>query len=260
MHLESQHHNRIIALQDAKDKEAADKTRKLNDRLRALESEKNNLEDVSSLDSSKTQSHDDIQEFDSYKARMANEKRHWSEQLEAAEARIRKEEEGRRKDLDIQVHQLLKQRDSLSAELNTRVRVHTQALKDHEQLVGRLTEQKTNLAEQLADLKAKESHHAANVSELNQKLIDVRKEGQKLSSDLAGALSDLKRANEELVREKQESKASLDRLQTLASSKDLLINRLKEELKRREEELEEVDEAHFLKVFINFIKKSNIAK
>lgn len=46
MHLDNQHHTKMVALQDAKDKEISDKLKKVNERLRLLDSEKMQLEDV----------------------------------------------------------------------------------------------------------------------------------------------------------------------------------------------------------------------
>ena len=249
MHLDSQHHTKIMALQDAIDKEAADKVRKLQDRIRHIESDKGQVEE----------------ELDALKSKLSLEKRQWADALAQSEARIRKEEEIRRRDLDTQVGQLSKQRDSLAADLAARVGLHTQSLKDHESQIQRLSDQKAHLSEQLAELKAKDIQVSSQLSDLSQKYSETRKETQKWQSDLVSAQADVLRLREELSREKKERDGLENKHHTLLASKELLIARLKEELKRREDELDDRDEDHFLKVFsflvsINFHTLTNSLK
>ncbi|KAI8930191.1 hypothetical protein BC831DRAFT_547078 [Entophlyctis helioformis] len=229
---EAINHNKLLALQSAKDEEIADRTRKFEERVRGLEAEKTRAQE----------------ETEAVRNKFLSEKRHWAESLSETEARIHKDEDAKRKDLESQIQSLSRQRDTLQSEVSTHLHTYTQTIKEHESELRRLQEQRSSLHQELSDLKAKETHHASDAAQLRSRLEDARRETKALEGQLASLHADLARARDEGEREKRERREDADKMHQMMVARDAVIGRLKEEIRRRDEELDAKEEDNFIKM------------
>nr|KAJ3422966.1 Leucine-rich repeat-containing protein 45 [Polyrhizophydium stewartii] len=258
---ESISHNKLLALQSAKDDEIAERGKKYEERIRALELDKTPHVAMVLILPASFREHA-VQEIDAIRTRHMADKRHWAEELSEAETRIHRDEvrvailEARRKDLEVQLQNLLRQRDTLQAEAASHLHTYTQSIKEHEAELKRLQEQRGQLNHDISDLKAKESHYATDITQLRARLEDARRETKAVEAQLASSQADAARLREAFEREKRElvdrerrdRRDETDKQQQQIHACEATIARLKDEIRKRDEELEASEEENMLKV------------
>jgi predicted nuclease with TOPRIM domain len=206
IHMENQHHSQLMALQDLKEKESFEKIRKLNERLRNLESEKSCVEE----------------EFDSYKSKACAEKRLALDKLAETELMIRKQEKEKRGDLESKVSQLSKDRDQISSELAIIKSQHSQSLKENEKISQRMSD----ISDKLAEYKAREAHHLSNKAELESKMSQLSNQIQNMTLEIQRLTS----ANKSIESDNSRIQSEARELMQKIAAKDSLISRLRESM------------------------------
>eukprot|EP00842_Homolaphlyctis_polyrhiza_P002498 jgi/Hompol1/3249/HPOL_006463-RA len=228
---ETQNHTKLMTLQNLKDEELADRSRKYEERIRSLELERTKAQE----------------ETDAIRTKFLNEKRHWAESLAESDARIHREEESKRKDLENQIQNLMRQRDTLQAEAATHLHSYTQAIKEHEAELKRMQDQRSSLSQEFSDLKAREAHYQADLAQLRGRLEDARREIKVFDGLVAGLQADIQRERDLAEKERRERRAEVEKLTQQCGSRDATITRLKNEIRRRDEEMEASEEENILR-------------
>ncbi|KAJ8326783.1 hypothetical protein QVD99_005432 [Batrachochytrium dendrobatidis] len=237
---EATSHGKLMKLQNLKEEEMAERCKKHDERCRQLETE-----------CSKAQ-----EEVDLMRNKLNNEKRHWAELLSQTEARIHKEEEARRNDIELQYQNMHRQRDALQTELSSAQAMHAQIQKEHDAAIKRLHDQRMNQSQELSDLQARDAHHMADITQLRVRLEEARKEAKEAHEQLIQFQSELNRIREAserekkdvVEREKRERKQEHETILKQISARDSVISRLKEELRRRDDEMEARDEENIIRM------------
>ncbi|KAI8901525.1 hypothetical protein BC833DRAFT_617561 [Globomyces pollinis-pini] len=222
------HHNKLMAFQEAKDKEAVEKLQRLEEKLKIAEMEITRTETA----------------HDSTKAKFLAEKRHWSDQLLEVEQRVRKEDEIRRKEIEHQLKSLSAQRDTLQSNVETLTKTNQQLKKDYEQEFSKLQIEKRNLQQEIMDWNTKSNKHQIDLSHYKNKLDEARS----LESDLLGKISELNQIHKDDVKLKKDLMEELEKFKKQLSSKTNQISKLKEELKIRDQELDEKEEENVIRM------------
>ena len=134
----------------------------------------------------------------------------------------------------------------------THLHSYTQAVKDHEAELKRYQDHRTQLHEEISDLKSRESHHVADAAQTRSRLEDARRDIKALETQIAQLQVELSKERDALDREKRGNREVVDKLQHRLANHDTIITRLKAELKKCDEDLEERDESYALKVILIF--------
>ncbi len=164
------------------------------------------------------------------------------------ESRVRKEERLVRADTEASLKSSNAARDKALSDLAAQVAAHHAHTKEHEVEVKRLQDQKLELHTQVCELKSKEAQYSATIHASSSRMEEALAEAAKAGERTKSLLNELKASREDT-----------DRAKRYLTERDSLILRLKEELKARDEELDEAEEETKLKV-TTFFEQANHAK
>ncbi|KAH9250831.1 hypothetical protein BASA81_011341 [Batrachochytrium salamandrivorans] len=233
-------HSKLMKFQNLKDEELAERCKKYDERIRVFEIEKAKAQE----------------EIDAVRNKLITEKRYWAELVSETETRIHKEEEVRRKDMESQLQTMQRQRNALQEEVASHQSAMSAANKENGLALKRLQDQRTQLNQELSDLQASESHHIADLTQLRNRLEASRqetKDAQILLSQFQAETVRNREANERAKKEvadKEKATRHEDHEKALQqiAARDAVIARLKEELRRREDEIQNKDDENMIRM------------
>lgn len=128
---------------------------------------------------------------------------------------------------------------------------HHKLIKQHEVEIKDLQQQKLEILNQNAELKAQEHHHSSDISELRKRLESTREEKKELSLEIENLKLQIMKKNDQISNHERLRSEELDRRDKMLNDRDILISKLKEDLRHRDEELEAYDEENQLRVCID---------
>lgn len=182
------------------------------------------------------------------KKKYSEEKRLWSLKVVETEERVQKDSEHKIKALENDFKNSIEQREKLHSEMNHRISELHNQIKDYEHNLKKIHDQKHHLQNENAELIAKETQHLSTVS-LMQKRVD---ESAKEESNAKLLLSQIK---EKMENERLDhDKITVNHIEEIQSYKkkleerELVIKKLKEQIKLREEDLDAAEEEAQLRV------------
>ncbi|TPX59880.1 hypothetical protein PhCBS80983_g02141 [Powellomyces hirtus] len=225
---QSDHGQKMTALEISKDSFWGDKVRKLEERLRKTETEYARLEDNNNTQRSS----------------FVTEKRQWADRLAEAEARVRRENDDRWKEMESNLAAMTCCRDSLQSKLSHQSQLTAKAVRELDAERERWQQARAELVEEIANLEAR---HAKS-SFARTQLEDVQNLLREAESRTAIMSRQLSKLHEERVREGEQRQAEVLKLHEDIDSRERLIARLKEQVKMREHELQEREEESVLQM------------
>ncbi|KAI9207094.1 uncharacterized protein BJ171DRAFT_495637 [Polychytrium aggregatum] len=229
---EATHQKKMQALDESKDVEMNERVRKLEERIRQLEHDKTQAD----------------QNFDSMKAKLVSEKRHLLDQMSEAESRHQRDEELKRKELEEQIEYLKHQNAQLQQTLTTQINTYNQSLLDRETENKRHQDLRIQLQEQLADMKAQLTTVQSELGHMRQRCEDARRSEHSQQENIAALNTQMLKLREDHGKVELNLQMQIEKLTALMNQKDLLIARLKDEIRKREDELDEIEEGQALKM------------
>ncbi|KAJ3367784.1 Leucine-rich repeat-containing protein 45 [Kappamyces sp. JEL0680] len=221
---EMAHHAKLLGLQDLKDREFLEKSKKYEDKIRQLEGEKTRLEE----------------DIGSIKAKFLNEKRGWLDEQAIIEARVRQEQSLHIQELEARLKSTLALHATRTAELEESVQRYSAQKKELEAELKQIAEEKTGLHNQLAALQTEGRKHTLELNHVRLKLEEARA----IEGEVHHLKSEIAKLQDQAGKEKKE----VDRLTNVLASRNSTVQKLKELLKRRDLDLEAKDEEYILKV------------
>lgn len=211
--LESRYHSQLLQLQESKDRDFLEKARGMQDKIRALEEE--GVEAKSRLTAERS--------------RWANERQKLVDGAEEIEVRVRREEEHKRAETVKQVESLYNQRNGLQNEVSALTLKCTQLTRDLEAGAAKAQQERMALNEHISDMRVK----LKEMTSYEQRFKELEPEHRKTRDRLDAVTGEM------------------DRLKCALSHKDEAIARIKEELRRRDEEMDEAEQENAVKVGIH---------
>ncbi|KAJ3216542.1 hypothetical protein HDU67_009327 [Dinochytrium kinnereticum] len=230
--IEATHSHRIATLTEAREVEALEKSRRFEEKLRNAQAEKQKVEE----------------EFDALKAKTISEKRQLMDKMAESEMRQKKEEETRRKDLETLLESTRQSRDKLQSDLTSLQTAKAALLRDHQTEVKRLTDQKVEMSQEIGDLRTTHAKLLSEVTGLRRQVEEASKVNQGLSDKVLGLQRKLEERAEDVAKCKVEMKAGEERFVQVISQKDGVIGRLKDQIRRLENELDDEHESQSLRM------------
>jgi hypothetical protein len=208
--IESHHHGQLLQLQDSKDRDFLERSKVLQERVRELEE----LQGEAGRG------------MQALKAKWLAERQQLLKEMEDTEYRVRQEEEHKRREAMRQLEHLATTRDALQNEVTAMSMKYAQALKDQELDALKHQQQRITLNDQLAEMRVRIKEIASYEDKYKELVPEAKR-----------------------ARERAEAlQAELEGVRTQAAHKEALATRLREDLRRREEEMEEMDQENAVKV------------
>ncbi|KAJ3323547.1 Elongation of fatty acids protein 2 [Blyttiomyces sp. JEL0837] len=221
--MEMAHQGRLTELEDAKNAEQTERTRKFEERLRQLEESKTRI----------------AEELDSTKERHIREKRGLMDAMADLEVKMRKEEESKRKELESELEKIKSARDQAQSDLQSLIKQHQAAMRDHENEQQRLREQKSALSEELSSIKAVNFElHSENQSQKH-RLDETNRREQNMDKKISELLIEVGELKDKCDHYRNQIKALAEEQTAAIKVKNEMIAKLKDEIKRLEFELTE---------------------
>ncbi|KAJ3193227.1 hypothetical protein HK101_005194 [Irineochytrium annulatum] len=241
--MKAAHASQLETLAEAKEKEMASKEKKHEERVKALMENIRTLEEVGSpiffiimyLIFS-------IQEMNALKIKAVADKRHLVEHQGEVESQIRRDEESKRRELEVHLEQARRSRDEHAAELSSLRHTVKQLERDREHEARRAEARRAELEGELRDAKARHEAQAQEVAAAKQRAAELHAaQIGKLELDLSRAREEAARIKSQLTEVEEASKAAL-------LQRDGTIARLRVDLQRCREELEDEVEGQNLRM------------
>jgi hypothetical protein len=179
-------------------------------------------------------------ENDFQKDKILSEKRHWLEQMNELETRLKSQEQSRLKEFELKIKALLTTNENLQNELEMSNKKIIHQQKEFEGEMKKASQEKMAVQEEISNLQSQGMKHALELNNLKSRL----EEAKTLEQDLLNKKNELSRANEQASKEHKEN----EELKNQLSAKNSMILRLKEEIKKRDIELDSKDEETTLRV------------
>jgi chromosome segregation ATPase len=174
------------------------------------------------------------------KARFLTEKRQWSDVLQQTESQIRKDEELRRTAIEEKLKNTLLLKDQMQIELDQAYKRLNSTKRDHSDELETLNHEKARVVEELRNSQEQ-------IARLTQELFTMKTKIQsalEIEREAQSKKVEIQNLSDELNKSRKEN----EKLVHLLNERNVMISRLKEQIKRRDEELDSVEEANAVRM------------
>ncbi|KAJ3232751.1 Leucine-rich repeat-containing protein 45 [Chytriomyces hyalinus] len=229
---EQNHQKRMAELEADKERELLERCRLFEDRIREIELSKARL----------------VEQLDRSKSDFMLEKHKLMDTISETEVKIRNDEAKRRQSLELELQSFRALKDKIQEELSAQISLHSASLRDHEAEVHSLNQAKMSLNDQLSKL---EHMHSKTVSELrsiqseHETTMKTVKQCDERNHSLEKKLD---KSLEEIDHLKRNRGKEHDAYEKAINERDAIIAKLREDLKRIEDEMDEEREQQDLRM------------
>lgn len=151
-------------------------------------------------------------------------------------------------ELETAIKTITSQRDTAVTDLSVHQNERHKLIKNHDIELKSLHDQRLAIQNENSELKAKEQHFSSDCAQLQKRLDAARGEISHLETSTHGLKNDISKKSELIAHHEKIRSDELDRRDKMLNDRDVLITRLKEELRSRDEELDDVDEENQIRV------------
>ncbi|KAJ3380127.1 Leucine-rich repeat-containing protein 45 [Entophlyctis sp. JEL0112] len=220
--LEKTYQMKFAALEDEKERQVSEKCRVYEERIQSLNSQKQRL----------------VDDIDRAKSDLMIEKHKFHEALSAAEIAIRNDEARRRNHLEDELKVIRELKDKTEEDLKSKITALKANIRDQESEIQNLENCRNALTQQMSKLD--EKHHKI-INENNTLCTEmslIKKTMSAQEDQNKGLESKIVHLREEIEVSKKENAKGTAHLQSIIADRDLIIEKLRAELKKKEAEIE----------------------
>jgi uncharacterized protein (DUF3084 family) len=150
--------------------------------------------------------------------------------------------------METNIRTLSTQRDSALSDLSLHFKEHHKLIKNHEMEIKELIDKKIHILALNAEFQAQSNHHSSDIMEFTKRLESSKEERKQLQADIDQLKLQLIKKTDQIHNHEKLRSEELDTRTKMVHERDVIINKLKEDLRLLHDELETVDEENQLKM------------